>query len=138
MSETFHLMIVDDQESIRKLCMTVGAALGLRCTQAESAEAALARLDTEAPEMILADLMMPNMSGLDFLTEAKRMLPPSEIAIMTGHGSIESAVQAMRLGAYDYITKPFRIEELRLLLQRMQEKVRLVTENLFLRERVNT
>jgi DNA-binding NtrC family response regulator len=137
MSDTLHLMIVDDQETIRKLCMTVGASLGLRCTQAESAEAALSRLDTEAPEMILADLMMPNMSGLDFLTEAKRMLPAMEIAIMTGHGSIESAVQAMRLGAYDYITKPFRIEELKLLLQRMREKVQLVTENLFLRERVN-
>ena len=137
MNDSLHLMIVDDQETIRKLCMTVGASLGLRCTQAESAEAALSRLDTEAPEMILADLMMPNMSGLDFLTEAKRMLPSTEIAIMTGHGSIESAVQAMRLGAYDYITKPFRIEELKLLLQRMREKVQLVTENLFLRERVS-
>src|SRR5438105_12229814 len=137
-NEKFHLMIVDDQESIRKLCVTVGASLGLRCTQAESAEAALARLETEAPEMILADLMMPNMSGLDFLTEVKRMLPHAEIAIMTGHGSIESAVQAMRLGAYDYITKPFRIEELKLALQRMAEKVRLVVENQTLREHVST
>src|SRR5437868_1609345 len=137
-TEKLHLMIVDDQESIRKLCVTVGASLGLNCTQAESAEVALARLEAEAPEMILADLMMPNMSGLDFLTEVKRMLPRTEIAIMTGHGSIETAVQAMRSGAYDYITKPFRIEELKLLLQRMQEKVELVTENLFLRERVNT
>src|SRR5947209_8303960 len=137
-NENFHLMIVDDQESIRKLCMTVGASVRLRCTQADSAEDALSRLDSEAPDMILADLMMPNMSGLDFLTEAKRMLPHTEIAIMTGHGSIESAVQAMRLGAYDYITKPFRIEELKLLLDRMREKVQLVAENLFLRERVNT
>ena len=137
-NDNFHLMIVDDQDSIRKLCMTVGASVGLRCTQAESAEDALTRLDSEAPDMILADLMMPNMSGLDFLTEAKRMLPHAEIAIMTGHGSIESAVQAMRLGAYDYITKPFRIEELKLLLHRMREKVQLVAENLFLRERVNT
>ena len=56
---------------------------------------------------------------------------------MTGHGSIETAVRAMRLGAYDYITKPFRIEELKLLLQRMEEKLRLITENQFLRERVN-
>jgi DNA-binding NtrC family response regulator len=100
-NENFHLMIVDDQESIRKLCVTVGTSLGLRCTQAESAEAALARLETEAPDMVLADLMMPNMSGLDFLTEAKRKLVHAEIAIMTGHGSIETAVQAMRLGAYD-------------------------------------
>ncbi len=132
-----HLMIVDDQQSIRKLCMTVGASMGMRCTEAESAETALARLDEAAPDMILADLMMPNMSGLDFLSEAKRMLPHTEIAIMTGHGSIESAVQAMKLGAYDYITKPFRLEELKLLLQRMQEKVQLIAENLFLRERVN-
>jgi two-component system, NtrC family, response regulator AtoC len=57
---------------------------------------------------------------------------------MTGHGSIESAVDAMKLGAYDYIEKPFRVEKMRLLLQRMAEKVRLVTENDFLRERVNT
>lgn len=137
-SPGFHLLIVDDQDSIRKLCMTVGASLGLQCTQAESAEVALSRLDSEAPDMILADLMMPNMSGLDFLTEAKRMLPHCEVAIMTGHGSIETAVRAMRAGAYDYITKPFRIEGLKLLLQRMREKVDLVTENLFLREKVNT
>src|SRR5436305_8761865 len=137
-AEKLHLMIVDDQESIRKLCITVGGSLGLNCTQAESAEVALARLEAEAPEMILADLMMPNMSGLDFLNEVKRMLPHTEIAIMTGPGSIESAVQAMQLGAYDYITKPFRIEELKLLLQRMQEKVDLVTENIFLRDRVNS
>src|SRR5579884_1607484 len=136
--EMLHLLVVDDQESIRKLCATVGASLGLRCTQAESAEAALSELDSDAPDMILADLMMPNMSGLDFLTEVKRTMPHAEIAIMTGHGSIESAVQAMRLGAYDYITKPFRIEELKLLLERMREKVQLVNENIFLRERVNT
>src|SRR5690242_7030873 len=136
--ETLHLLVVDDQESIRKLCITVGASLGLRCTHAESAEAALAELDSDAPDVILADLMMPNMSGLDFLTEVKRTMSHAEIAIMTGHGSIESAVQAMRLGAYDYITKPFRIEELKLLLERMREKVQLVNENIFLRERVNT
>ncbi|MBV9074180.1 MAG: sigma-54-dependent Fis family transcriptional regulator [Acidobacteria bacterium] len=135
---SFHLMVVDDQESIRKLCVTVGQSRGLRCTQADSAEDALARLDSEAPDMILADLMMPNMSGIDFLTEAKRLLPHAEIAIMTGHGSIETAVRAMRAGAYDYITKPFRIDELKLLLQRMQEKVELVTENLYLREKVST
>ncbi len=57
------------------------------------------------------------------------MLPRTEVAIMTGHGSIESAVDAMKLGAYDYIEKPFRVEKMRLLLQRMAEKVRLVTEN---------
>src|SRR5260370_8166172 len=78
------------------------------------------------------------MSGVDVLKQAKLLLPHAEVAIMTGHGSIESAVDAMKLGAYDYIEKPFRVEKMRLLLQRMAEKVRLVTENEFLRERVTT
>ncbi|HKW76308.1 MAG TPA: sigma-54 dependent transcriptional regulator, partial [Terriglobales bacterium] len=131
------LLIVDDHQSIRKLCMTVGGSLGFQCTEAESAQAALASLETDAPDLILADLMMPNMSGLEFLPRVKQLLPRCEVAIMTGHASIETAVQAMRLGAYDYITKPFRIDELKLLLQRMEEKIRLIAENQFLRERVN-
>lgn len=129
-------LIVDDHQSIRKLCVTVGGSMGLHCMEADSAETALAYLETDSPDIILADLMMPNMSGLEFLPRVKQILPRTEIAIMTGHGSIETAVQAMRLGAYDYITKPFRIEELKLLLNRMQEKVKLVAENQFLRERV--
>jgi two-component system, NtrC family, response regulator AtoC len=131
-------LIVDDHQSIRKLCMTVGSSLGFQCMEAESGETALAYMETDSPDIILADLMMPQMSGLEFLPRVKQMLPRTEIAIMTGHGSIETAVQAMKLGAYDYITKPFRIEELRLLLQRMEEKVKLVAENQFLRDRVNT
>ncbi len=130
-------MIVDDHPSIRKLCMTVGGALGFSCIEAESAVAALAQLDSDSPDIILADLMMPNMTGLEFLSRMKELLPRTEVAIMTGHASIETAVQAMKLGAYDYITKPFRIEELKLLLQRMAEKISLVAENQFLRERVN-
>jgi two-component system response regulator AtoC len=129
-------LIVDDHQSIRKLCMTVGTALGFECHEAESAEAALECLETAAPDIVLCDLMMPNMTGLEFLPRLKELFPRCEVAIMTGHGSIETAVQAMRLGAYDYITKPFRVEELKLLLQRMQEKVSLVAENQFLRDRV--
>ncbi|HWZ42692.1 MAG TPA: sigma-54 dependent transcriptional regulator [Candidatus Saccharimonadales bacterium] len=129
-------LIVDDHQSIRKLCLTVGRSLGFQCMEAESAQAALAFLEAEAPDIVLADLLMPQMTGLEFLPRVKQVLPRSEVAIMTGHGSIETAVQAMRLGAYDYITKPFRVEELKLLLQRMEEKVKLVAENQFLRERV--
>jgi DNA-binding NtrC family response regulator len=129
---------VDDHQSIRKLCMTVGASLGFHCMEAENGEAALASLETNSPDIILADLMMPHMTGLEFLPRVKQILSRTEIAIMTGHGSIETAVQAMKLGAYDYITKPFRIEELKLLLQRMEEKVRLVAENQFLRDQVST
>jgi two-component system, NtrC family, response regulator AtoC len=132
------LLVVDDEQSIRKLCMTIGSSLGYSCAEAESAELALARVEQEAPDLILTDLKLPTQSGVELLRQAKALFPRTEIAIMTGHGSIESAVDAMKLGAYDYIEKPFRVEKMRLLLQRMAEKVRLVSENEFLRERVNT
>jgi two-component system response regulator AtoC len=132
------LLIVDDEQSIRRLCMTIGQTLGFTCSEAESAEAALAKLDTATPDLILTDLKLPSLSGVELLRQARAILPRTEVAIMTGHGSIESAVDAMKIGAYDYIEKPFRVEKLRLLLQRMAEKVRLVAENQFLRERVNT
>jgi DNA-binding NtrC family response regulator len=131
-------LIVDDEQSIRRLCMTVGQALGYLCAEAETAEAALESIETLPPDIVVTDLKLPSLSGTDLQRKIKELLPRTEIAIMTGHGSIESAVEAMRQGAYDYIEKPFRVERLRQLLQRMAEKVRLVTENQFLRERVNT
>jgi DNA-binding NtrC family response regulator len=130
-------LIVDDEQSIRRLCMTVGQGLNFVCTEAETAEAALALIESEPPDIVVTDLKLPSLSGTDLLRKVKELLPRAEVAIMTGHGSIESAVEAMREGAYDYIEKPFRVERLRQLLQRMAEKVRLVTENQFLRERVD-
>ena len=133
------LLIVDDEQSIRKLCVTVGEALGFVCLEAESGESALSLLEEQSVHMILSDMVMPQMSGLEFLEKVKKLLPRTEVALMTGHGSIETAVQAMKLGAYDYITKPFSpLEELRLFLRRMAEKVRLVEENEFLRQRTDS
>ena len=133
------LLIVDDEQSIRKLCVTVGEALGFICMEAESGESALALLEEQSVHMVLCDMVMPHMSGLEFLEKVKKLLPRTEVALMTGHGSIETAVQAMKLGAYDYITKPFSpLEELRLFLRRMADKVRLVEENEFLRQRMDS
>ncbi|HTC57411.1 MAG TPA: sigma-54 dependent transcriptional regulator [Candidatus Sulfotelmatobacter sp.] len=133
------LLIVDDEQSIRKLCVTVGEALGFICLEADSGESALALLEEQPVHVVLSDMVMPHMSGLEFLEKVKKLLPRTEVALMTGHGSIETAVQAMKLGAYDYITKPFSpLEELRLFLRRMAEKVRLVEENEFLRERIDS
>jgi DNA-binding NtrC family response regulator len=130
-------LIVDDEQSIRRLCMTVGQGLKFVCSEAETAEAALAAVETAPVDIVVSDLKLPSLSGTDLLRKIKEVLPRAEVAIMTGHGSIESAVEAMRQGAYDYIEKPFRVERLRQLLQRMAEKVHLVTENQFLRERVD-
>ena len=138
MTEEYRIkfLIVDDEQSIRKLCMTIGASLGFECAEAESGEAALALVEAECPDIVISDLMLPKMSGVELLQQIKRMQPRCEVAIMTGHGSIESAVQAMKLGAYHYLQKPFRVEEVKLILQRMAEKVRLVAERDFLRDRL--
>jgi two-component system response regulator AtoC len=132
-------LVVDDEESIRRLCMTVAQGLGFTCMEAANGEAAMALLEEQPAHIVLTDLVMPQMSGLEFLEKVRKILPRAEVAVMTGHGSVETAVQAMKLGAYDYISKPFSpLEELRLFLRRMAEKVQLVEENQFLRERVDT
>src|SRR5690242_12728586 len=119
--------------------MTVADVMGFASMGASTGEEALALLEESPAHIILTDLVMPRMSGLEFLEKVKKILPRSEVAVMTGHGSVETAVQAMKLGAYDYIAKPFTpLEELRLFLRRMAEKVELVQENQFLRARADT
>ena len=130
------LLIVDDQQSIRQLCAAIGERMGLSCVQAESSLAALQRMEAEPAELILADLEMGGRSGLDLLAEVKRRWPLTEVALMGSYGSPENAVQARRLGAYDFVVKPFRVEEFQRVLERMAEKARLVQENELLRTRV--
>ena len=128
-------LVVDDEESIRELCITVARGLGFTCMAAGNGHEALALLEEKPAHIILTDLIMPQMTGIEFLEKVRKILPRAEVAVMTGHGSVETAVQAMKLGAYDYIAKPFpAVEELRLFLRRMAEKVQLVEENEFLRE----
>ncbi|MBV9340339.1 MAG: sigma-54-dependent Fis family transcriptional regulator [Acidobacteria bacterium] len=118
--------------------MTVAQGMGFQAFEAATGEEALALLEEQPAHIIMTDLVMPRMSGLEFLARVKKILPRTEVAVMTGHGSVETAVQAMKLGAYDYISKPFSpLEELRLFLRRMAEKIELVEENQFLRERVD-
>ncbi len=139
MNDDFRIrfLIVDDEPTIRQLCMRIAESLGFLCLEAESAEAALRLLESDSPEVVVTDLRLPQKSGVELLERIKSAQPRTEVAIMTGHGSIGSAVEAMRLGAYHYITKPFAVEEMKLILQRMAEKVRLVAERDFLRDRVN-
>ena len=130
------LLIVDDQQSVCSLCATIGRGMGLVCSQARSAGEALECLEKEAPDLVLVDLAMCRMTGLELLAEVKRRSPSIEVALMSAYGTIDNAVQAMQLGAYDFVTKPFRVGEFKLTLVRMVEKVRLVRENELLRQRL--
>src|ERR1039457_3709763 len=130
------LLIVDDQKSIRQLCAAIGGRMGLSCAQADSAGAALEQMKSEAAELMLADLEMGGSSGLELMAGVKRRWPLTEVVLMGSYGSLESAAQARRLGAYDFVVKPFRVEEFQRMLERMAEKARLVRENELLRTRV--
>jgi DNA-binding NtrC family response regulator len=118
------ILIVDNEPEIRELCASIGRGLGLHCVVAATAPEALQRTESDCPEMVLADLPLGSSSGLVLLAEIKRRWPRTQVALMSACGSIESAVEAMQLGACDFVVKPFEGEKLRLILQRMVEKVR--------------
>jgi DNA-binding NtrC family response regulator len=114
-----NLLIVDDERAVREACREAASALGYRTTAAESAEHALRVIDAHNIDVILLDLKLPGAGGLEVLRQLKSVRPDIEIVVVTGHGTVESAVQAMKAGAYDYMTKPFSLEELRHLLARV-------------------
>jgi two-component system response regulator HydG len=130
------LLIVDDERPLREACREVARALGFDAQTADEVGATLRALEQRTFDIVLLDLRLPGASGLDLLQEIKQRRPETQVILMTGYGSVASAVQAMKMGAYDYVTKPFNLDELKLLLQRAAGHVRLAVENRLLREKV--
>jgi two-component system response regulator HydG len=95
-------------------------------------------MDSHNFDVVLLDLKLPGGGGLDVLREIKGRRPDMEVIVVTGNGTVESAVQAMKAGAYDYVTKPFSLDELRLLLSRVASHLKLKTENRILREKIKS
>jgi two-component system response regulator HydG len=133
-----NLLIVDDERAVREACREAAAALGYRTSASESAEQALRLIESQNIDVMLLDLKLPGTGGLEVLRQIKRRRPDIEIIVVTGHGTVESAVQAMKAGAYDYVTKPFSLEELKLLLERAAGHLKLKTENRMLREKIKS
>ncbi len=133
-----NLLIVDDERAIREVCREVAQSLGFNTAVADSAEHAYRVLDTQNIDVVLLDLKLPGAGGLEALHQISARKPDAVTVVVTGYGTVQSAVQAMKNGAYDYVTKPFSMEELRLLLQRVAGHLKLKTENRTLRERVKS
>jgi len=132
------VLIVDDQEMVRGICREVVESLGYQPFQAEAAPQALEMIEQHPVDIVIADIKMPGMSGIELLERIKAGNPRIEVIIMTGYASVPSAVQAMKLGAADYIVKPFSSEEMKLLLARLAETLDLKDENRYLRERLRS
>jgi two-component system response regulator HydG len=133
-----NVVIVDDEKAIRQVCCEVAQAMGFTAYVAESAEHAYRLLDGHSIDVVLLDLKLPGTSGLQAMREIRERRPDVAVIVMTGYGTVQSAVQAMKNGAYDYMTKPFSMEELRMQLTRVAQHMKLKTENRLLREKVKS
>ncbi len=133
-----NLVIVDDERAVRDVCREVAQSLGFNALVAESAEHTYRLLETQAIDVVLLDLKLPGAGGLEALREIKQRRPDTEVVVVTGYGTVQSAVQAMKNGAYDYMTKPFTLDELRLLLARVAAHLRSKSENRMLREKIKS
>jgi two-component system response regulator HydG len=132
------LLIVEDERSVRECCREVARSLGFSAQLAESRDEACRILDTANPDVVLLDLRLPGSHGLDILREIKQRRPEAVTIVMTGFATVQSAVQAMKLGAYGYITKPFNTDELRLELERVITHLKLTAENRLMREQLRS
>jgi len=119
------LLIVDDDAELQGLLRSRFERLGMTVTVASSSEEALSKLSHVRCDVALLDLHLPGISGLDLLARIKETQPEMEVILLTANASVETAVLAMKRGAYDYLTKPFRLQELEVLIQKAFEKVQL-------------
>src|SRR5947209_718779 len=133
-----NLLIIDDERAIREACREIAVSLGYSAYMAESAEQAYRALEAQNFDAVLLDLRLPGAGGLDALRRIKERRPEAVVVVVTGFGTVQSAVQAMKNGAYDYGTKPFSVEELKLLLDRVASHLKLKSENRMLREKVKS
>src|SRR4051794_39851029 len=134
-----NLLIVDDERAIREACREVALSLGFSAAIADSAEQAYRALDMQNFDAVLLDLrLQAGSGGLEALRRIKERRPDAVVIVVTGYGTVQSAVQAMMNGAYDYVTKPFSVDELKLLLERVASHLRLKSENRMLREKVKS
>jgi DNA-binding NtrC family response regulator len=133
-----NILIVDDELSIRESLDGWLQQDGYEVETAEDGPTALGRIQEKHYDIMLLDVKMPKMDGITVLKELKEKNPETAVVMMTAHGAIQDAVEAMKLGAYDYLLKPFDLEELSLTIEKLVQMQILAMENLILKERVAT
>jgi two-component system, NtrC family, response regulator AtoC len=130
------VLVVDDEESIRVMLRAMLRKRGYEVAIASSGREALEEMDREVPDICIVDVRMPQMSGIDLIGEMRERGYESVVVVMSAYGSLESAVEAMKAGAYDYITKPFKSDEVALTLLKIEEREQLRRENVKLRKQL--
>ena len=136
MKKKVKILIVDDEAIVRESLRDWMSDVGNQVLTAENGHQALEIIEKEKPGIAIVDLIMPGMDGIELLKRAKEIYPNIEVIIITAYGSIPTAINAMREGAYDYIEKPFCPERAELLVNKLAEHQRLVEENISLHQKL--
>lgn len=132
------IFVVDDEESIREFFEIMLKREGYEVLTASNGAEALEVLKKQAVDLIISDIQMPEMSGLELLAKVREMDPEMAMIMITAFGSTETAVEAMKLGAFDYVTKPFKIDEVKIIIQNALEQRSLRMENVQLKRELGT
>ena len=135
-SQPPNILIVDDEEHIRKIMSIMLGKHGYKCRAAASGEEALAILAGEDFDAVLTDMKMPGIDGLELLARIKADKPEQVVVVVTAFASMDTAIQAMKAGAYDYLAKPFKEDEIVLILEKALERGRLLDENRLLKRQI--
>ncbi|MCG2722164.1 MAG: sigma-54 dependent transcriptional regulator [Thermodesulfovibrionales bacterium] len=130
------ILIVDDDKNLRKVLVNELSDAGYEVSQADNGIKAVQLIEKEEQDVLLLDLNMPGMNGMEILKQLRELDIPTEVVILTAYATVSTAVEAMKNGAYDYLTKPFQIEELITAVERAYEKKRLLSENLLLKSQL--
>ena len=128
------ILVIDDKESMRQMLAKTLESEGFEVDTARDGEGGLDKAKEKRFDLILTDLKLPKMDGLEVLSSIKDLDPEVAVIVMTAYGTIETAVQAIKQGAFDFLTKPFDVDHLHVLIQRALENRRLLAENVLLRE----
>ena len=136
MSSKGRVIVIDDEVNAAAALETLLKEDGYDVTRAHDARTGLQLLEKEEPDVVLTDLRMPGMDGIELLTRIKQIRPETMVILMTAYGTVKTAVKAMKLGAEDYLGKPIDVEELEVVLQKVLEKKSLLAEARGLRERL--
>ena len=130
------IVIIDDEPAMVEVISTLCRENGHQVSPFNSAERALEELPGINPQVVIADIKMEKVTGFDVLQECRRTLPQTAVILITAYASVEKAVEAMKLGAYDFITKPFKIDELKFTVQRALDYQSAVRENVYLKKEI--
>ena len=131
-----NVLIIDDEENMRHMLKSMLVRHGYDVTTARDGAQGLEKLSSQTFDFVLCDVKMPKMNGMEFLRAGRDMIRTSTVIMMSAYGSIDMAIEAMKLGAYDFISKPFKGEEIRLTIKKAEERERLKEENIKLKDQL--